>query len=115
MTEVATEVTDVSSINLDTLTCFKDVVNAHVGQKVAVLCARYQYRGVVSKVTDDCLILANSMSVEISGASAATKPEREDAIGGSVTIKLDAIEIFYQPNWSQFPLPNEEGYSATSA
>jgi len=105
MTEVATSD---NAVDVAKLERFRDLVEAHKGQKAAVLCARYQYRGVVSHVTEDCLILANARSVEISGPSNNATPEREDDIGGFVAIKLDAIEIFYQPTWSQAHLSNED-------
>jgi len=92
---------------LEGLENFEQIVKIHKGQKIAVLCARYQYRGVVAHVANDCIVLTNSRSVEISGPSAAAKPEREDDIGGFVVIKLDAIEIMYQPTWSQAPLADE--------
>ena len=90
------------------MTDFRKIVSAHKGQKIAVLCARYQYRGVVAHIAEDCVVLANARSVEISGPSAAQEPEREDDIGGFVAIKFDAIEIAYQPTWSQFQLSNED-------
>jgi hypothetical protein len=109
MTVVSEEVdagADVGEM-LKGLESFAQIAKKHVGQKIAVLCARYQYRGVVAHVADDCIVLTNSRSVEISGPSAAPKPEREDDIGGFVVIKLDAIEIMYQPTWSQAPLADE--------
>jgi hypothetical protein len=86
---------------------FSEVAEKFVGQKVAVMCARYQYRGVLSEVNDDCLILSNATSVEISGASQSEHPQTEDAIGGSVVIKSDAVEILYQPPWCNAKLPGE--------
>jgi len=111
MTEVVTSETvdagaDVGKM-LEGLTDFSQIVDMHKGQKIAVLCARYQYRGVVAHVADDCIVLTNARSVEISGPSANATPEREDDIGGFVVIKKDAIEIMYQPTWSQAPLANE--------
>ena len=99
---------------LNGLTTFGDIINQHLGQKIAVLCARYQYRGVVAHVGDDFIVLANARSVEISGPSAKAEPEREDDIGGFVIIKHDAIEIAYQPTWSQWPLSFEEEPVSTS-
>ena len=87
---------------------FVDVAKDHIGQKVAVLCARYHYRGILSVVTKDCLVLANAASVEVSGPSSAEHPQTEDPINGSVTIKNDAIEILWQPNWLKAPLPGEK-------
>jgi hypothetical protein len=86
---------------------FASVANEFKGQKVAVICARYQYRGILSKVTHDCIVLANSTSVETSGNSQQPAPQTEDNIGSSVVIKNDAIEILYQPHWCFAPLPSE--------
>lgn len=88
---------------------FIDTARSHEGQKVAVLCARYQYRGILSEIHEDHIVLANATAVEISGPSNSEKPQTEDAIGGSVVIKTDAIEILYQPRWSQAPIPGFDG------
>jgi hypothetical protein len=87
---------------------FTEIAKKFVGQKVAVLCARYQYRGILSEVGTDYLVLAMSTSVERSGISQAVRPEQEDVIGSSIIIKTDAIELFYQPNWVNAPLPGED-------
>jgi hypothetical protein len=84
---------------------FSVIAQQYIGQQVAILCARYQYRGQVSQVTSDCIVLANASCVEVSGACSLERPQTEDAIGGSVIIKTDAIEILYQPNWCNAPLP----------
>ena len=99
---------------LNGLTRFGDIINSHLGQKMAILCARYQYRGVIAHVGEDFIVLANARSVEISGPSAKATPEREDDIGGFVIIKHDAIEIAYQPTWSQAPLSFEEDAVSTT-
>ena len=78
------------------------------GQKVAALCGRYQYRGVLSDVTDDGISLSNAACVEISGRSNADAPETEDNIGSTVFIMKRAIEIVYQPQWVNADLPGEK-------
>ena len=80
------------------------VLQDYLGQPVAVLCARFNYRGILSKVTDDCLILAQARAVESSGASSSDRPNSEDPIGSSVIISLNAVELVYQPNWVFAPL-----------
>lgn len=92
------------------MTGFSEVCNKKMGERVAVLCARYQYRGVLTEVYDDCLVLANATCVEVSGIAQGERPNTEDAVGGSITIKTDAIELFYQPNWVNAPLPGEDGF-----
>lgn len=84
-----------------------DFAKQFVGQKVAVLCARYQYRGVLSSVESDHIVLSNARAVESSGASKAATPSSEDPIDSDVMISLGAVEILYQPNWASAPLTNE--------
>lgn len=84
-----------------------DVVKQYVGQKVAVLCTRYQYRGVLSDVSETHITLSNACAVEISGPSSANTPNTEDIIGTSVHINVRAVELVYQPNWCFAPLPGE--------
>jgi hypothetical protein len=80
------------------------IMQEYIGQPVAILCARFNYRGILSKVTDDCCILAQARAVESSGASNSEKPNSEDPIGSSVIISLNAVELIYQPNWCNFNL-----------
>ena len=80
----------------------------YVGDKISVICARYQYWGVLSEILGkDAIVLADSVSVEQSGASSNDTPQATDPIGGSVVIMMDAIEIVFQPNWSKSALPSE--------
>jgi hypothetical protein len=80
------------------------IMQDYIGQPVAILCARFNYRGILSKVTDDCVVLAQARAVESSGASSSEKPNSEDPIGSSVMISLNAVELVYQPNWCFAPL-----------
>jgi len=80
------------------------VMREYIGQPVAILCARFNYRGILSKVTDDCVVLAQARAVESSGASNSERPNSEDPIGSSVIISLNAVELIYQPNWCNFSL-----------
>jgi hypothetical protein len=75
------------------------ILQDYIGQPIAVLCARFNYRGILSKVTDDCVVLAQARAVESSGASSSDRPNSEDPIGSSVVISLNAVELIYQPNW----------------
>lgn len=91
---------DIESLNkLDTAPSRQEVLQQYVGQPVAVLCARFAYRGILSLVGSDYLILAQARAVESSGASSADRPNSEDPIGSSVLISMDALELVYQPNW----------------
>ena len=102
------EATIDAPFNVQDLKHFEEYASKYVGQKVVVLCARYQYRGNLTKVMSDCILLANARSVEISGPSNSDNPEREDDIGGTVCIKADAIELFYQPQWVHANLSDED-------
>lgn len=82
----------------------RDALAHYVGQPVAVLCARFNYRGLLSSVGEDFLVLAQARAVESSGASSQQRPTNEDAIGSSVIISLNAVELVYQPNWCFAPL-----------
>lgn len=87
---------------------FQMLVAKYEGQKVAVLCARYQYRGILAQAGPNALVLANATAIEDSGASSLEKPKAEDIIGSTLIIPSDAIEIVYQPNWVRAPLPGED-------
>lgn len=80
------------------------VLMVYIGQPVAILCARFSYRGILSKITDDSIILAQARAVESSGASSSDRPNAEDPIGSSVIISLNAVELVFQPNWVFAPL-----------
>ena len=77
-------------------------------QKVAVLCSRYHYRGILAEVFDDCLVLNNSAAVEVSGPSQMSRPQMEDPVGTPLIINRSAIEIVWQPQWVHAPLPGED-------
>ena len=78
----------------------KDALQAYVGQPLAILCARFNYRGILSTVGEDFVVLAQARAVESSGASSQERPSNEDQIGSSVVISLNAVELIYQPNWA---------------
>jgi hypothetical protein len=97
----------VSDTNLSTL---EDHFQQYVGSSLAILCARYQYRGKVSSVGKGFIVLSDACCVEQSGACNLPKPVREDPIVGSLTISLAAIEIAHQPNWVDAEIiPTREG------
>lgn len=75
------------------------VLDQYKGQPIAVLAARYNYRGLLSVVNKDFVILAHAKTVEVSGPSGSERPQTEDEVGSMVLIKTDAIEIVYQPRW----------------
>jgi hypothetical protein len=78
----------------------KDALQMYIGQPLAILCARFNYRGILSVVGEDFVVLAKARAVESSGASSQERPSNEDSIGSSVIISLNACELIYQPNWA---------------
>lgn len=78
---------------------FAEYMAQYEGQKVVILCARYQYRGTVSEVGEDFCVLANPDVIEVSGSAQADRPERTDSIPESIPVKYDAIEMCYRPAW----------------
>lgn len=105
-------VVDAATFDPEDVKNFKDVANMYIGQKAAVLCARYQYRGIISMVLEECLVISDACAVEVSGSTASPQPQTEDPISGPVIIKCDSIELLYQPNWCFAPLPSEDNYPA---
>jgi len=85
-----------------------DHLRKYVGDRLAVICARYAYRGDLSAVGDDYIVIANATSVEDAGTASAKAPRSEDAINSSIMISLDAVELAFQPTWCFAPLPNEK-------
>lgn len=77
------------------------------GQKVAVMCVRYQYRGILSEVGENYIVLSNAAAVESSGPTQSDAPQQEDQINSSIIINSEAVELVYQPQWAFAPLANE--------
>lgn len=78
-----------------------------IGQKIAVVCARFSYWGVLAKVYNDAIVIANAVSVEDSGPATSERPRGTDPINRPILINSDAIELFFQPVWSESALPSE--------
>lgn len=96
-TKAAVERVSIDKTHAETI---GDAMKAYVGQPLAILCARFNYRGILSKVGEDFCVLAQARAVESSGASNQERPSNEDPIGSSVIISLNAVELVYQPNWA---------------
>lgn len=69
------------------------------GQPVAILCARYWYRGILADVGEDHVVLSNPRAVEVTGSAQQDRPEREDPIPSDLMIRIDFMEIVCQPTW----------------
>lgn len=95
------------SVDGESQPSFADLLHRYLGQKVAFLCARYHYRGILSVVGEDSVVLSNAVVIEVSGACAEAKAQNEDPVGGDIIIKYDAIEIVHQANFAMNTLPGE--------
>ena len=95
---------DLVAVEKTKATVMKDALQMYIGQPLAILCARFNYRGILSVVGEDYVVLAQARAVESSGASSQERPSNEDAIGSSVIISLNAVELVYQPSWAFAPL-----------
>jgi len=102
--------TIVSILNYFKRTAFQKLLKAYSNQKIAVLCNRYTYRGILSEIGREYLILSDAAAVERSGASNVERPVCEDPINGSLLIMAQSVELIFQPKWCFAPLPNEIGY-----
>jgi len=77
------------------------------GQPVAILCARYQYRGIVAHVGDSHVVLSDASMVEVSGSNSRDTPNTEDPYAGSISLSLLAVEHVAQPKWAYAPIPGK--------
>lgn len=68
-------------------------------EPIAILCCRYWYRGIVSEVHEDGVILSNPRAIEITGVSTAERPSREDIIPSDIFVAFDAVELVARPTW----------------
>lgn len=74
-------------------------LKAYEKKPVAVLCMRYWYRGILSKIEDGYVVLSDAKAVEQTGSASGSEPDTEDPIPSDVIINLDAVEIVCQPAW----------------
>jgi len=72
---------------------------------LAILCARYWYRGIVCDVGEDYVTLANVRAVEVTGPAASATPQTEDPVPSEMTISLAAVEQICQPLWVWHEMP----------
>lgn len=79
-------------------------LEAYKGQPIAVLCARYWYRGILKEVGKDHVLLTNPRAVEVTGSASQDHPEREDVIPSDLMIRIDFMEIVCQPTWVYFEM-----------
>jgi len=85
--------------------CKNTIVEPHKGDRVAIVCNRYRYRGEIKSVTDDCVVLEKAIAVEVTSRS---KIITEDWIGSDVFIPRATIEMICRPKWCEAPLELEQ-------
>lgn len=69
-------------------------------QPVAIVCARFVYRGRVAVIGDNHVVLKDAMLVMSTGSSSSSKPAAEEPAGCEVAIMFSSIEMVFQPNWA---------------
>jgi hypothetical protein len=104
MAKAKNKVDNIVNIDNSVASNMSQIASQFLGQPVAILCARYNYRGILSHVGEDCVVLAQARAVETSGSASQETPTTEDPVGSSIVISMGAIEIIYQPRWCFAPL-----------
>lgn len=80
---------------------------AYLDLPIAVLCARYWYRGMLRIVGTDFIALSNVRAVEVTGPAASAFPQTEDPVPSDMYISLNAVEQVCQPFWAWPNMPIE--------
>jgi len=70
----------------------KEYLLKYVGQPILLVGVRFKYRGIVTEVLDDCVILSNAYVVFQTGALSNEKADTEEAFVSTVSVALGAIE-----------------------
>lgn len=91
-------------------TSFDDFLKDYVGKNIAVLCARFWYRGKLTSVSASAVILNPAMQIDVTGRNENDKPEMEDPMRGPVCIRTEFIEQVCFPNWVNASYPQLEEY-----
>jgi len=71
-----------------------------IGKPVVIWCARYTYRGILSFVGDECLVLKNPWMIEIAAMAQGEKAQAEDRLTSDLVISLGAIEQVQITKWA---------------
>lgn len=78
----------------------KKYFKGKIGEPLAILCARYWYRGIVSSVGEDYVVLHTVHAVEETGRATGERATTEDAVPSDVIISFGAMEIACLPTWA---------------
>ena len=93
---------------LDSNATLADAIRAaYLDLPVAILCARYWYRGMLRVVGSDYIALSNVRAVEVTGPAATATPQTEDPVPSDMYISLNAVEQICQPFWAWPNMPIE--------
>lgn len=84
------------------------IAEEYMDQPLAILCARYWYRGIVKAAGKDYITLSHVRAVEVTGPAASAVPQTEDPVPSDLTISTGAIEQFCQPLWVWHEMPGEK-------
>jgi hypothetical protein len=91
---------------LDSSATLADAIReAYLDLPVAILCARYWYRGMLRVVGSDYIALSNVRAVEVTGPAATAFPQTEDPVPSDMYISLNAVEQICQPFWAWPNMP----------
>lgn len=71
-----------------------------MGEPIVILHDRYWYRGIVKKVTNECVILSDPYAVTDSGIPTETASQFEMPIQSDVMIPFASIEVACQLPWA---------------
>ena len=78
----------------------KKYLEQYLGQPIAILAVRHWYRGILTKLEDEHLVISNGFGVELTGDLAGTVPRKEEALTSDAMISLMSVEMVYQPVWA---------------
>lgn len=84
------------------------IAEQYLNAPLAILCARYWYRGIVVAAGKDYVTLSHVRAVEVTGPAASAQPQTEDPVPSDMTISTGAIEQFCQPLWVWHEMPGVE-------
>lgn len=90
-------------------TSLANELKQHVGKYIALLCARYVYRGLIQRVGSNVIVLQPAACVEVTGSWRDMRTTREEPFAPDVPLilSLDAVEIASFPDWVAGPFKEE--------
>lgn len=76
-----------------------DHLKSLIDQPIAVLAARYWYRGVLAGADETGILIRNPRAVEATGPATGAVPQTEDVIPSDLLIRTEFVECICQPTW----------------